>query len=261
MSGGIKMNMKNSSTGISLVKREFTVQVYELDMNSKATMASICNYLQETGITHGIMLMDKAGISADDLVFVLTRLQVKMLRYPLWKEKVVISTWLSPIINRYAIRNFIIETENGETLGLGINSAVPFNLKNRSGSNIEIDVSGVETLEKEAPLPHIFEKLESPAAPQFTASIAVSYSHCDLYRHVNNVKYIEWCLDTVPENIYRSHELHEVDINFRSEGNCGDILTVSGEQSENNSPAFIHGICNSSTGRELVRMKSLWKEK
>jgi acyl-ACP thioesterase len=254
------MNMKNSNTGISLVKREFQVQVYELDMNSKATMASICNYLQESGITHGMMLMDKAGISAEDLVFVLTRLQVRMLRYPLWKEKVVISTWLSPIINRYAIRNFIIETENGETLGLAINSAVPFNLKNRSGSNIEIDVSGVETLEREAPLLHIFEKLESPVTPQFTASIEASYSHCDLYRHVNNVKYIEWCLDTVPEDIYRTHELHEIDINFRSEGNCGDRLTVGSKQSVNNSSAFIHGISNPSNGRELVRMKSVWKE-
>ena len=133
-------------------------------------------------------------------------------------------------------------------------------LKNRNSGNIEIDVTEVETLERETPLPHIFEKLESPAAPQFTASIGASYSHCDLYRHVNNVKYIEWCLDTVPEDIYRTHELHEIDINFRSEGNCGDILTVSSEQ-EINSPAFIHGISNSSTGRELVRMKSLWKAK
>lgn len=253
--------MKNSNTGISLIKREFTVQVYELDMNSKATMASICNYLQESGITHGMMLMDKAGISAEDLVFVLTRLQVRMLRYPLWKEKITVSTWLSPIINRYAIRNFIIESENGETLGLAINSAVPFSLKNRNSGNIEIDVTEVETLERQTPLPHVFEKLESPVNPQFTASIGASYSHCDLYRHVNNVKYIEWCLDTVPEDIYRTHELHEIDINFRSEGNCGDMLTVNSEVSENNSSEFIHGISNSSKERELVRMKSLWKEK
>lgn len=255
------MNMKNTENNISIISREFKVQVYDVGMDTAATMATICNYLQEAGITHGMMLMDKAGISVQDLVFVLTRLHVRMLRYPLWKERVIIHTWLSPITNRYAIRNFLIESDKGETLGLAINSALPFNLTKRSGTNIDIDVSEVNTLERDVPLPHVFEKLESPVNPEFTLSIAASYSHCDLYRHINNVKYIDWCLDTIPRNIYESSKLYEIDINFRAEGNCGDTLTVNTETLDKDAKTFIHGISKSSTGQELIRMKSIWKEK
>ena len=251
------MNMKNSETGISIASRKFKVQVYELDMNSKATMAAICNYLQETGITHGMMLMDKAGISLDDLVFVLTRLHVRMFRYPSWRETVKVRTWLSPIVNRYAIRNFEIESDDGELLGAAINSAVPFNLKQRNGDNIEIDVSGVATLNREGPLPHVFERLDQPAEPAYEKQINVSYSDCDLYRHVNNVKYIQWCLDTLPQGINDSGTLCEIDINFRSEGNCGDML-ISRAAPLGSGESFIHGITELSSARELVRMKSVW---
>ncbi len=250
--------MKSSETGISLASREFKVQVYELDMNSKATMAAICNYMQETGISHGMMLMDKAGINLDDLVFVLTRLHVRMLRYPTWKETVIVRTWLSPITSRYAIRNFEIESDDGELLGAAINSAVPFNLKQRNGSNIEIDISGVETLQREEPLPHLFDRLDQPGEPAYEKQINVSYSDCDLYRHVNNVKYIEWCLDTLPQSINDSGTLYEIDINFRSEGNCGDML-ISRAAPLDRGESFIHGITELSSARELVRMKSVWK--
>lgn len=253
------MNMKNSVNDISIVSREFKVQVYDIGMDSAATMATICNYLQEAGITHGMMLMDKAGISVQDLVFVLTRLHVRMLRYPIWKERVIIHTWISPITNRYAIRNFIIESDKGETLGLAINSALPFNLSKRSGANIDIDVSSVETLDRDVPLPHVFEKLESPANPEFTSSITASYSHCDLYRHINNVKYIDWCLDTIPKNVYESSKLYEIDINFRAEGNCGDMLTVNTASLNSANKSFIHSISKSPEGRELVKMKSIWR--
>ncbi len=253
------MNMKNPVNDISIISRDFKVQVYDAGMDSAATMAAICNYLQEAGITHGMMLMDKAGISVRDLVFVLTRLHVRMLRYPLWKERVIIHTWISPITNRYAIRNFIIESDKGETLGLAINSALPFNLSKRSGANIDIDVSSVETLDRDVPLPHVFEKLESPVNPEFTSSITASYSHCDLYRHINNVKYIDWCLDTIPKNIYESSKLYEIDINFRSEGNCGDILTVNTTPLSSANKTFIHSISKSPKGQEIVKMKSIWR--
>ncbi len=252
------MNMKNSETGISLVSREFKVQVYELDMNSKATMAAICNYLQETGISHGMMLMDKAGINLDDLVFVLTRLHVRMFRYPSWKETVKVRTWLSPITSRYAIRNFEIESDDGELLGAAINSAVPFNLKERNRSNIEIDISGVETLQRGEPLPHLFDRLEQPGDPAYEKQIVASYSDCDLYRHINNVKYIQWCLDTLPQSINDSGTLYEIDINFRSEGNCGDML-ISRAAPIDRGESFIHGITELSSARELVRMKSVWR--
>jgi len=252
--------MKNDSSNgdISSIIRDFMVQVYDLDMNLSSTMPVICNYLQETGITHGMMITADAGISSDDIVFVLTRLHVKMERYPQWKERVSVRSWLSPVKDRYVIRNFEIIAGDGEIIGRGINSAVAFDMKNRTGVVVAGDVSKVQTLDTEFALPHTFEKLAPVTSGEYQNSIDVRYFDCDLYHHVNNVKYIQWCIETLPVEFIGSHKLYEIDINFRAEGNIGDKLVVKTESGLDDG-IFNHSITDLSGEKELVRMKSIWK--
>ena len=256
------MNMKNGNimTGdISSINLDFTVKVYDLDMNFLSTMPVICNFLQDVGITHGTMITEDAGIASDDMVFVLTRLHVKMDRYPQWKEKISIKSWLSPVKDRYVIRNFEISGRDGVVIGRGINSAVAFDIKNRTGGVIAGDVARVQTLDAEPALPHTFEKLSPVQSCEYQNNIEVRYFDCDLYHHVNNVKYIQWCIETLPVEFIRSHILYEIDINFRAEGNIGDKLAVKSE-SESGGVVFNHSITDSTGEKELVRMKSNWKQ-
>ncbi len=255
------MNMKNDNShsgDISSIIRDFTVQVYDLDMNYSSTMPVICNYLQETGITHGMMVTADAGIASDDMVFVLTRLHVRMERYPQWKERVSIRSWLSPVKDRYVIRNFEVLAKDGEIIGRGINSAVAFDMKNRTGGVVAGDVSKVQTLDTEFALPHTFEKLSPVTSGEYQNNIDVRYFDCDLYHHVNNVKYIQWCIETLPVEFIRSHKLYEIDINFRAEGNIGDKLVVKTEAGSDDG-IFNHSITDLSGEKELVRMKCIWR--
>lgn len=255
------MNMKNENSvraDISSIKREFDVRVYDLDMNFSATMPVICNYLQDVGITHGMMITDDAGISTEEMVFVLTRLHVRMERYPLWREKVSIRSWLSPVKDKYVIRNFEITGKDGELIGRAINSATPFNIKKRTSGEIAGDVANVQTLDIEPALPHTFEKLVSVTSPQHENTVEVRYFDCDFYHHVNNVKYIQWCIESLPVEFIRGHILYEIDINFRAEGNMGDTLAVkSATDSENGK--YFHSITDLNGEKELARMKSIWK--
>ena len=206
-----------------------------------------------------MMITEDAGITSEDMVFVLTRLHVRLERYPLWKEKVSIRSWLSPVKDRYVIRNFEITGENGELIGRAINSAAPFNIKQRTSGVIAGDVAKVQTLDAEPALPHTFDKLVSVTSPQYENAVEVRYFDCDFYHHVNNVKYIQWCIETLPAEFIRSHKLYEIDINFRVEGNIGDKLfvkTVSGSEGG----VYNHSIINSTGEKDLVRMKSIWRK-
>ena len=251
-----KTNIHGSD--ISSITREFTVMVYELDMNFSSTMPVICNYLQDMGITHGMMITEDAGITSDEMVFVLTRLHVIMERYPVWNEKISIRSWLSPVKDKYVIRNFEITGKDEKIIGRGINSAVAFSIKNRSGGEIAGDVSKVQTLDVEPALPHTFEKLESVTSSEYETDIDVRYFDCDFYHHVNNVKYIQWRIESFPAEYITGHKLHEIDINFRAEVNIGDKLIVK-TASGSEPGVFNHSITGSSDEKELVRMKSVWK--
>jgi len=256
------MNMKNENIhreDISTITREFTVMVYDLDMSYSSTMPVICNFLQDIGITHGMKITADAGIDSEDMVFVLTRLHVRMDRYPAWKETISVRSWLSPLKDKYVIRNFEISGSDGKIIGRGINSAVPFDLKKRTMGEISGDLSKVQTLNIEPALPHTFEKLGTVKSAEIEQTIDVRYFDCDFYHHVNNVKYVQWCIETLPAEYIASHKLYEIDINFRAEGNVGDKLVLKSEIGSEHG-VYNHSITGNSGEKELVRMKSLWRE-
>ena len=116
----------------------------------------------------------------------------------------------------------------------------------------------VQTLDIEPALPHAFEKLVSVTYPQYENAVEVRYFDCDFYHHVNNVKYIQWCIESLPAEFIRNHKLYEIDINFRAEGNAGDKLAVKTAPGSEQG-VFNHSITDSSREKELVRMKSIWK--
>ena len=251
------MNVINN---ISLTEKRFSVNVYDLDINVSSTMMLICNWFQDVGISHGMLITKDAGISNADIIFVLTRLHVKMDSFPSWNETVKIESWLSPIKDRYIIRNFEVYNSRGKIIGRGINSAVSFSMKERRGVTIDLDANMVQTLDRRPPIPHEFEKLPLVENCDYENSISVRYFDCDLYRHVNNVKYIQWCAEALPSDFLKNHVLHEIDINFRAEANFGDTLTSKAVKGPGES-AFYHAITDSKGTRDLVRMKSVWRER
>ncbi|MCL2154346.1 MAG: thioesterase [Leptospirales bacterium] len=254
----------------SLIEKKFTIPAYELDMNYSTTMPVICNYLYDIGMEHAAIVLkdiDSTDALPEDVVFVVTRYQVRIERYPLLKENVLIRTWLSPIEGKHVVRNFLLMDESGEIFGRAINSATTFNLKKRAGEDISdrFNNSKFKTLHLEPALPHVFEKLPNVVSPDYENEVDVRYFDCDFYLHVNNVKYVEWCIETMPIEFLKKHRLYEIDINFKKESSPGEKLIVKtcSESvktcSESKENTFIHLIASEDGTRDIVRMRSVWR--
>ena len=73
-------------------KTVFKVRSYECGADSRATLPTICNYLQEAASVNAEYLgfsksdFDSAG---ENISWVLTRLVVKMDRYPMWLTRIL----------------------------------------------------------------------------------------------------------------------------------------------------------------------------
>jgi len=256
----INLNVFNNG---SLIEKKFTIPAYSLDMSYSTTMPVICNYLYDAGMEHAAIILkdvDNEDALPEDVVFVVTRYQVRIERYPLLKESVLIRTWLSPIEGKHVVRDFLLMDESGEIFGRAINSATTFNLKKRTSENIsdKFEDSKFKTLNLEPALPHVFEKLPDVVSADYKNEVDVRYFDCDIYRHVNNVKYVEWCIETMPIEFIKKHSLYEIDINYRKESNLGEKLIVKtcAESKEN---TFIHSIASEDGARDIVKMRSVWR--
>jgi acyl-ACP thioesterase len=145
-------------------------------------------------------------------------------------------------------------------IGKAIYSTTAFNLKERTGVDISKNpsTSKAKINDMEPALPHVFEKLPPVFSPEYVNNVDVRYFDCDFFGHVTHVKYIEWGIETLPLDFLRKHRLYEMEIDFKKESSLGDKLIVkTGVGSEKNT--FIHSITGEEGGRELIRMKSIWK--
>ena len=206
---------------------EFQVRSYECGPDGRATLPTICNYLQATASRHAETLkfsksdFESAG---ENISWVLTRLRVKMTRFPTWEERVRVGTFPRGGRKLVAWRDFVVRSEGGETLGVAASEWMLINLQTRKLVGIPPSVFAAANdvrapvLGEEPFLP----RLRFPAEGERTQwSSKAQHSHLDLNGHVNNVHSVEWLLEPL-----QGRSPREMELVFRGETLAGEEVFV-----------------------------------
>ena len=206
---------------------QFKVRSYECGPDGRATLPTICNYLQEAASLNAATLgFGKGDFAAkgENISWVLTRMVVKMSRYPVWNDEVTVETFPRGGRKIVAWRDFEVKDAQGATLGLATTEWMLIDLATRkihaspekvfaANDPKNTPVLGLEPFAK-----FRFPEGGSGVPPlHFTAM----KSQIDLNGHVNNVHYIDWMLE-----LCESRCPAEMEIVFRSETFAGDEVRV-----------------------------------
>jgi len=239
---------------------EYPISFYEMDMKNQAFLPVLWSLMQETAWHHADHLqLGYSNLMEQEYFWVLSRLSIRMEEYPRWGDRIRVKTWLAGIGRLFALRQFSIADWSGRMLGTARSAWLVLDLKSRKPQKIE-------PLFKH--LHHLFdpllpaeepEKLPAPVRPQRKKSYEVRYSDIDLHRHVNNIKYIEWILDSYPFEINRTYQIHTFEINYLAESSYEDAISIQTETLQDSPPFFLHGVFREGEGKELCRARAGWK--
>lgn len=235
-------------------QEEFKIRASEVDFNQKATIPAICNLLQEVAGNHALELkFDITDLQKEELTWVLHRLNLKIDRFPDWRETIMIKTWPSSGDGLRAYRDFLIKDSNNKVIGKCLSYWLILNLKNRRPTRIpkEILAMAPEDTNHVLPVTDIpdIEILEADN----TKSFKVRKTDLDLNRHVNNVRYIEWALSCIDNN---STDLSTLDITFQAESRLGDTVISEVQQKDTSPPVFHHQLKRESDEKFLAKVCS-----
>jgi len=202
----------------------FKIRSSEVHTDGRATIQTICDLLQETAASHAFQLnVDISNLREQNLTWVLHRLQVRMSRYPSWRDTVIIKTWPSRGDTLRAYRDFQLLNENDEVIGAALSYWLMLNIDTRRPVRMPDEILDLAPDD----VKHVFEvnteRLRSGDNYTVTDSYRVRRSDLDLNEHVNNVQYIDWAMNTLPE--YRP--VREMDIEFHGECGYGDQIVSS----------------------------------
>lgn len=95
----------------------FRVRSYEMDRLGSARTSTITNYLQEAAANHAAALGWAITTAAEQQKenWMLVRLQVRLERWPEWRDDVEVETWPSGVEGLLAFREFLVRDGKGGT--------------------------------------------------------------------------------------------------------------------------------------------------
>ena len=235
------------------------VRTYECGPDGLATMVSVCNWLQEAASLNAETLsFSKSNFEAagENVSWVLTRLKVRILRFPKWEEAVSILTFPRGGRRIVAYRDFVLTGADGSELGCATSEWMLIDLASRKVVAIPDGVfAAANTVRKPVFGDEPFAKLRwdcSVASPD-ALSFRARRGDIDLNGHVNNVHYVEWLMEGRPD---AAGPCQELDIVFKSETLAGEEVRV--ESVETEPGVFFHRVY-APDGRDhvLARTSSL----
>lgn len=263
---------------------EHRVRGYEAGPDQRATVVTIANLLQEVAGNHAVGLWGRTDSgfanlpSMKDLIFVMTRLQLRMECYPRWGDIVGVETYFALDGRLAARRDWVLTNKTtGQYLGAATSTWVTINMATRRlGRMPEPLRKGYQSFspgEGRHALPVESTKVKLPDMvypPKIEGPVQVARrSDVDMNGHINNVTYLAWTLETVPEDVYATRQLYEFEIDFKAECVSGntveslanplcDITNGNGTKQQ-----FLHSLrrCDESGCVELVRARTTWAKK
>ncbi len=239
---------------------EYSISFYEVDTKHEVFLPVLWSFMQETAWHHA----DHLGVGYSDLMgqqyfWVLSRLSVRMEEYPCWGDRIKVKTWLTGAGRLFALRQFSIADLTGKILGAARSAWLVLDVKSRKPQKIEPIFEHLRHLFDHLPPAGEPEKLTAPLHPESKKPYEVRYSDIDIHHHVNNIKYIEWILDSVPFEMNRTHQIRTFEVNFLAESSYGDAISVQTERLQQFPPVLVHRISREKEDKELCRARTGWK--
>ncbi len=245
-----------------VTEKEYEIQYYEIDYNKKLLLTSLMNYLgdistkQSEDIGVGLEYMSNRGIA-----WVLYKWSIHIKRYPSFREKIRVRTTPRSFRKFYANRSFELIDSQGNTIAVANSIWFLISVEKRKAMRITEDMYKAYGMDKKDTNGLDIKKINQPQRIDNKKAFNVRYSDIDTNKHVNNVKYVDWAVETVPLDIVLNYILTDIDIAYEKETTYGEIITVLTEiNKENNRFICLHKIVDRES-RQLALLETIWVKK
>lgn len=243
----------------------FKIRGYEIGPDHRVPIQNLCGYMEEAAALHAAELeVSVEELARRGLAWALARTWIGFDQMPFLggnllndedSSLITVRTWPVAVERLLFRRDFLISWRE-KTVARAVTDWVVIDLKSRRAVRIPEFISSLNPPEPN-PVMEV-QRLRLPEqdhAPQL-ASFPVRRADIDRNNHVNNARFTEWLIESVPEDISAAKRLQALKIMYLAEGRYGDVVVARGGPEADG--GFCHGLFRLADGRELVRAHSVW---
>ncbi len=204
---------------MSYFNKPFEICSYDVDVNHRVKISKLFGFFQEVAWLNAQEL--KFGffdlLNHHDAFWALSRLRMKILKYPRWNDVVTFKTW--PVSsNRLFARRDLEFYLNNELCGYGTSDWIIASNKgrhllepNKVLDNLAFQYQeGIANIETQRLKPKVIEAYQK-------SNRQVRYNDLDMNQHLNSIRYLDWVLDCLPSDWLKKNQLVDLSINYMHE--------------------------------------------
>jgi medium-chain acyl-[acyl-carrier-protein] hydrolase len=244
---------------IAIWQDDYIIHSYDSDYQKKAKITTICNYFQDSAWKHAENLgWGFQRLLNENKMWLLVRLSLLVKRYPVWSEAIRLQTWPKGTEGLIALRDFEVTSQTGETLVAGTSAWIIADITTRRPQRLE-NFNMPFSKDK-----HALEKKPEKITEAVNAKLALAFnvllSDLDANFHVNNVKFIEWIIDSVPFETWKDKTILSFDINYLSEARVGDAIAIQHDSKPDGLFVSVFATSQSKNVKETCRAKIVFQD-
>lgn len=238
----------------------YTIRTYEIDSKKQATLPALVKLMHESAMQHVI----KLGVSVWDLEphhisWVLMRQQLSVFRLPRLGEQIKIETYPSGYERLFTYRDYKVYDTAGELIAHSSSTWVLMNTVQRSLARFPGFILDMLQL---APAPELCLPRPSGQLPKMdktdhSLDFVVRWHDLDYNDHLNNMYYLQWMLEALPDDLLISGRLRAFDIQYRAEAQWKDQVRAEVQHLPNGH--MLHRLLRPDDGKELALALSEWE--
>ena len=243
---------------MDFITENYRIRITEVDAHSQLTIPALNGLLQEMAWRHSVV--EKVSVhelsAQHHISWVLSRLKIWIDRLPNYDETVTVKTYVQGVDKYFYHRDFKVIDANGiEIITANSVWGLMDIVKRRLTSIPEWMIAITPILVEENPVEKVSGKILGINEVEIEKRFDIRWHDIDSNQHVNNTKYVEWLMESVPTDILNKGILKSIDMIFKNESVLGDKITT---QSQAIDDGFIHRILNQN-GQELVTGETVWE--
>uniref|UniRef100_A0A699K774 Acyl-[acyl-carrier-protein] hydrolase n=1 Tax=Tanacetum cinerariifolium TaxID=118510 RepID=A0A699K774_TANCI len=218
-------------------RQNVCIRSYETGPDGTTLIETLMNHMQDTALNHtktigllGDALGSTPEMKKKNLVWVVTKMQLVVDRYPTCDDVVQIDTWRAVSGKNSGRTDWLFhDSQTGKILVRASSKWVMMNKETRRLSKYPDEVRAeLEPYYMDTP-PIIEEDTKSnmeldKSIEYVCKGLLATWKDLDMNQHVNNVKYLGWILESVPKRIQENYELASMTLEYRRECRKDNVL-------------------------------------
>jgi len=240
----------------SIWKELRLVESFDVDPKGRLKPHKLFSFMINSAWNHASALgLGYQELSEHNLMWVISKFQLNIIRMPEWRDKISIETWGKSIERFYALRDFSVFSEEGRKLAYASGGWLILEKDSYRPQKLDQLMANFPWQKEKSELETNLKKVAESTKSEDRIHFHVVFTDIDINNHVNGAKYLQWIMDSYPRDVLEQMQPESIEMSFLAEAAIDDEIAVHFERLANQEINTVRRVIDS---KDLCRAAVKW---